>query len=325
MDIPQKIFSSRISHEEDQIRSMEDPYLIVVMPAMNEAASIGSVIDEINEVLTEVRHDVLVVDGHSTDETVTIARDKGAYVIRQYHRGYGDALLTGFYYARNQLEADIIAMMDADATYDPRDILTLMQPIVDVKADFSIGDRLSNLKEDSMTLLNRFGNRLISWIVRKLLVMNITDTQCGLRVFRSELVDSFYLVEAGMPFATEMLCDITQNGFRVFQAPVNYRPRVGDPKLTPFPDGMRILGTIIRLTRDSRPLFLFGVVASLLAVIGVVLGLDVSYQWFLTGRVTRIPTLLFSVLLILCAVVIFTFGMLADMIKGLKEFVKHGK
>ena len=115
------------------------PKLSIVIPALNEAESIGQVLDEIAKVFDGRDHSVVIVDGNSTDGTPEIAGKYGAIVINQRGTGYGDALLSGFVYARDELAPSLIAMMDADMTYDPKDIPVLMEPIVTGDADLVVG------------------------------------------------------------------------------------------------------------------------------------------------------------------------------------------
>lgn len=223
------------------------PKLAIVIPALNEEKSIGQVLDEISTVFNGNNHHVVVVDGNSEDDTSDIARKKGAIVIGQRDIGYGDALLSGFIYAVEKLDPFIIAMMDADMTYDPKDILALMTPILRDNFDLAIGNRFMGMEEGAMTTTNMIGNRILSWISRVLLNLNVYDTQCGLRVFKANIVNQLILTEKGMPFATEMLAKAKFAGLKIHEAPISYRPRIGEAKLVPLKDGIKILYTILDL------------------------------------------------------------------------------
>jgi len=233
---------------KERSNAVQELNLAIVIPALNEAEGIGRVLDELSGVLMGERYMVVVVDGRSTDGTDEIARKKGAQVIYQRNKGYGDALKTGFYYARKRLNANVIAMMDADLTYDPKDIPRLVGPILRDEADLVVGDRFAGMQEGAMPFVNRVGNRLISLFARVTLRLKVQDTQCGLRAFRSELVDSLNLRDDGMPLAIEMLAEAKFTGAKIGEASVTYRPRVGDTKLNLLMDGLRILSTMIRLT-----------------------------------------------------------------------------
>jgi dolichol-phosphate mannosyltransferase len=294
----------------------------VVIPALNEAKGIGLVLDDLSSALTDCNYSVLVVDGNSSDGTDKIAMSKGARVIYQKKKGYGDALKTGFLYARENFETKTIVMMDADNTYDPYDIPQLLKPLLLGEADIVVGNRFSGMKDGSMSSVNRFGNKVISWFARVTLGVGVLDTQCGLRAFKTELVDRFDFSASGMPFATEMLVDAKQGGANVSEIPISYRSREGDTKLNPWKDGLKIFGTIARLMRDTKPLLFFGMIGGVLGLAGLLLGVDIVFEWLTTSTVDRIPTLLLSMLLIFLGVQSATLGLVADMIKGFKTKVR---
>ena len=293
--------------------------VVVVVPALNEKDGIAFTIDEIKAALRDVSHEILIVDGHSQDGTDKIAKEKGAKVIYQSRTGYGDALRAGFLYIRRNMNARTTVMMDADSTYDPRDIASLVKPIFDDRADMVIGDRMARLQSGAMTRTNKTGNRLLSWVARKTLKLNVHDTQCGLRAFRTELIDDMDLNAEGMPFATEMIADAHFARARITEVPVTYRPRAGVTKLNPVKDGIRILGTIIRLVRDTKPLLFFGTASAICALLGLIFGTQVTLEWLETHTVRRIPTVVLSALLLIASILFFQLGLVADMIKGLRS------
>jgi len=102
--------------------------IVIVIPTLNECEAVGNVLDRVKNVMAGYEYQMLVVDGHSIDGTDEIARKKGAEVVYQRGRGYGDALKTGFFYARKRLDAGVIVMIDADLSYDPKDIPELVAP-----------------------------------------------------------------------------------------------------------------------------------------------------------------------------------------------------
>jgi glycosyltransferase involved in cell wall biosynthesis len=241
----------RVGFLEDLTPVSEEICLAIVIPALNEEASIGATLDQIYLALNGYQYTILVVDGNSSDDTARIAEEKGATVIPQRNRGYGDALLTGFHYVCEHLDAKVIVMMDADLTYDPENIPELLHPILKNETDMVVGNRFEGLQNGAMPRVNRFGNKLLSWIARQALGVEIRDTQCGIRAFKPEVVRNVALSSAGMSFATEMLARAKFEGFRIEEVPVAYRPRRGESKLNPVTDGAKILGTILRLAWED--------------------------------------------------------------------------
>ena len=281
--------------------------IVIVFPALNEREAVGKVLDDVKAVMDGYEHQLLVVDGHSTDGTDEIARGKGAEVIYQRGKGYGDALTTGFFYAKRRLDADVIVMMDADYTYDPKDIPALVQPILGDEADLVLGNRFAGLQKGAMSFVNRVGNRVLSLVAKLALKLNVYDTQSGMRAFRSKLLDSMDLVTGGMPFALEMLAEALSADARIHETPVSYRPRVGKTKLNPIKDGGRILGITLRLMFDTRPLLFFGGIGAVLAAVGL-------FLHAISG------TLVFPVLLMIGAIPLFTLGLIISIFKRLNKY-----
>jgi glycosyltransferase involved in cell wall biosynthesis len=242
-----------------------------VIPTLNESEAVGQVVASVKQAMKGYNYRVLTVDGHSTDSTDEIARNMGIDVIYQQGKGYGDALKTGFFYARKRLNAEVIVMMDADLTYDPKHIPQLVKPILEDEADMVVGNRFAGMQKGAMPLVNRVGNRVLSFVAKLALGLNVFDTQSGMRAFKSELIDSMNLVAVGMPLAMEMLAQAHSVDARIREAPISYRSRVGKTKLNPIKDGGRILGTTVRLMFDIRPLVFFGSIGTILGIFGLLL------------------------------------------------------
>ena len=297
---------------------MTDTYdIAIVVPTLNEEQGIAPTINSIKEALgSKFRFKIVIVDGLSTDRTVEIAKSMGAKVIKQRRRGYGDALQAGFYYVDTKLKASVIVMMDADGTYDPKDIVNMVDVINSGEADFVIGNRFAKMDKKAMTKTNIVGNKILSAIARRMLDIKIADTQCGIRTFRSDLASIFYNTSVGMPFATEMLALSNQFHIKIKQVPVSYHERIGKPKLNPLQDGSRILSTTIRLMRDTRPLTFFCSIGMILITIGTFMGLAILIEYLSTGVVRRLPTTILAVLLVVLGVQTISLGLISDMIKN---------
>jgi dolichol-phosphate mannosyltransferase len=298
--------------------------ILVVIPTLNEEESIVNVISGIGDSLKNSNYhdfEIVVVDGNSTDRTVDLAKSVGVEVIFQEGTGYGDALLTGFLHARYEKKASVTVMIDGDGTYSPADIPKLLQPLLAGEADLMLGNRFASLKEGSMSSVNKLGNRVFSRIVSSMVKMPIEDSQCGLRAFRSDLVDLWDLKTTGMPFATEMLVETKKMGMKIRQVPVSYYPRKGKTKLNPIVDGFRIMGTIVRLVRDFEPLLFFGVIGLLFAIVGALVGVRVVIEWLETGAIVHLASVMLSALLIMTGFQLFSIGLLADMVKDVRRKV----
>ena len=300
------------SMEEEAIEAKRSATRIaIVIPTLNECKAVGKVLGGVKYVMDGYEYRVLVVDGHSTDGTDEIARDMGADVIYQRGRGYGDALKTGFFHARKRLDAKVIVMMDADLTYDPKDIPKLVAPILEDEADLVVGNRFAGLQKGAMPLVNRVGNRVLSLVAKLALRLNVYDTQSGMRAFKSELLDRMNLVAVGMPFAMEMLAEARSVDARICEVPISYRSRVGKTKLNPIKDGGRILGITVRLMFDIRPLLFFGSIGTVLGIVGLLLH-------YLTLPI-ELAHVVFPFIFMIGGMLLFWFGFVIVLIKKLRR------
>ena len=300
------------SVEEEAIEAKRSAARIaVVIPTLNECKAVGRVVGGVKQVMGGYDCRVLVVDGHSTDGTDEIARDMGADVIYQRGRGYGDALKTGFFYARRRLGAEVIVMMDADLTYAPRDIPRLVAPVLGGEADLVVGNRFAGMQRGAMPFVNRVGNRVLSLVAKLALGLNVYDTQSGMRAFSSELLERMNLVAVGMPLAMEILAEARSVNARVREVPIGYSSRVGETKLNPIKDGGRILGITARLMFDVRPMLFFGSIGMVLGVVGLLLH-------YITLPI-ELVNVLFPFLFMIGGMLLFWVGFVIVLIKKLRR------
>jgi len=155
----------------------------VVIPTLNEAASIGKVIEELPKGLLEV----LIVDGNSTDGTQSEAQARGARVVVEPRKGYGRAYKTGFLEARGAF----IATLDGDLTYPAERVGELVGRLDEGRLDFITCDRLTTLRREAMSGKHRFGNFVLSLTTRVLFGVPVRDSQSGMWVFRREVLKIF--------------------------------------------------------------------------------------------------------------------------------------
>jgi len=293
--------------------------IVVIIPALNEEETIGQVIHECHVTLSGKTHEILVVDGRSSDNTVGISKREGAHVITQKGIGYGDALVCGFGYALRLLKPNIVVLMDADGTYLPQDIHDLLEPILSDDADLVIGNRFARLEKGTMPFINRIGNRFISGISKHLFKIPSLDTQSGFRAFKAEILSNLVFKNPGMPLASEMIVEAKNANYRIQQVPVTYKTRRGKSKLRPWRDGWFIFGTTIRLYRDFSPLFFFGAIGSFFLAVGGILTLYMLANYFVSGVVPNFLFTITTAVMFVSGLIIIVMGLLADMVKDLRE------
>ena len=192
----------------------------VILPALDEEASIGQVLAEIP---ASVVDQVIVVDGGSTDNTVAIAKAAGATVIHEPRRGYGRACATGVHAA----QGDVVVFVDADGADDPAQIPELVAPLTQGLADMALGSRLAGRVEaGAMPWHQWFGNWLSARLIRLLYGLPLTDLSPFRAVVRQRLLD-LAMREMTYGWPTEMIVKAARRRWRVVEMPARYRPRLG--------------------------------------------------------------------------------------------------
>lgn len=198
----------------------------VVIPTLNEAASIGHVLRHIPRPPVT---DIVVVDAQSTDGTREIAAALGARVVSEPRRGYGRACLTGI---EQVSPSDVVVFLDGDYSDRPEELPALIQPIIDGRADIVIGSRLAGQREaGALPLHSVVGNWSAAALIRLLYGVAITDLG-PFRAASGEAIRALQLRETSYGWAVEMIVRGAMAGLRVVEVPVSYRPRIGTSKIT---------------------------------------------------------------------------------------------
>ena len=218
------------------------PEVSVVIPTMNEASSIGAVIDEVQTALVGWDAEILIVDTESRDRTRDIATAKGARVVPEPRRGYGRAYKTGFAAAIGTF----VATLDADLTYPASRFPDFLAALAEDRADFVSGNRLSTLSDGAMTGMHRVGNEILNVAFRTLYDSGIRDCQSGMWSFRRAILPRLQLVHDGMAFSEELKLEVLRGGFRFLEIPIEYRVRVGEKKIRSLSDAT---GNLLWLAR----------------------------------------------------------------------------
>jgi glycosyltransferase involved in cell wall biosynthesis len=198
----------------------------VIIPTHNEAQAIGRVLADLPSALVT---EVIVVDSNSTDGTPELARKLGARVIEEPRRGYGRACLTGIANAQNP---DVLVFLDGDYSDRPAELPLLLAPIIEGRADITLGSRLSGESiAGALPWHQVFGNRLAAGLIRVLYGVKISDLG-PFRAGRAEVLRALALEEATYGWAVEMIVKGAIAGFRIVEVPVSYHPRIGKSKIS---------------------------------------------------------------------------------------------
>lgn len=205
----------------------------IIIPTHNEADAIPRVLADIPSNLVA---EVIVVDSNSNDGTAEIAGRMGARIIHEPRRGYGRACITGMASANSP---DVIVFLDGDYSDRPSELPILLAPIMDGRADITIGSRLHERRSvGALPWHQVFGNRLAAGLIGLLYGLKLTDLG-PFRAGRAHVLRSLALEETTYGWPPEMVIKGWLAGFRVVEVPVSYYPRIGRSKI-----GGTVKGTI---------------------------------------------------------------------------------
>lgn len=198
----------------------------VVIPTHNEASAISRVLADLpHDLVTEV----IVVDSNSSDGTPEIATRRGARVIPESRRGYGRACLTGIAVAN---APDIVVFLDGDYSDRPAELPLILAPIVDGRAEITLGSRLGPQRiPGALPWHAVFGNWLAASLIKLLYGVKITDLG-PFRAARADVLRELALEEATYGWAVEIILKGALQGFRIIEVPVSYYPRIGKSKIS---------------------------------------------------------------------------------------------
>jgi hypothetical protein len=273
----------RGEHETDTLLvgadSDQSPVLSVVMPTLNEEEGVRECIDRIKTAAGElgVPTEVVVSDS-STDRTPEIAEAAGAIVVEPDGPGYGYA----YRYAFERARGDIIAMGDADTTYDFEELPKLVAELERTGADMVMGSRLDGtIKPGAMPALHEHvGNPLLTGFLNVFYGTEVSDAHSGFRVFTRDALEAMDLETDGMEFASEMVMAASAADLDVAEVPITYHEREGEETLDSFRDGWRH----VRFMLTNAPTYLFAGPGVGACVFGVLLLLFAATGTAVFGR-----------------------------------------
>lgn len=294
--------------------------VVVYLPALNEAETIGAVLDGIPARLAGVESiRTIVVDDGSTDATAAIAQRHGATVVRHRRNlGTGKTFVSGVS-AALRAGADIIVSMDADGQFRGEDVSRLIAPIAEGRADVVLCSRFKdgNLIGD-MSWPKRSGNALLTGAISWIADRQFTDVSCGFRAMSREAalrVD----IHSDYEYIHESLLNWSRGGLAIEEValPVLAERPVGESRImqSVLRYGMRSAPVLIRAARDYSPLKFFGLLSLAAIVPGLLAGLFVTGHWLGTGETAPYTSLItISVGGLLFGLLLGAVALLADLI-----------
>ena len=281
--------------------------IAVLVPCYNEGKTIEKVVTDFKRVLPEAV--IYVYDNNSTDGTAEIAAKAGAVVRHEYYQGKGNVIRRMF----QEVDAECYLMVDGDDTYPAESAREMADKVLERNVDMVVGDRLSSTYfEENKRPFHNFGNSIVRWGINTFFKNDIKDIMTGYRAFSYRFVKTFPVLYKGFEIETEMSIHAIDKNMFVENVVIDYRdrPEGSVSKLNTYSDGIKVIGTIVRLFQTYRPLAFFGTVAAILMVLAIGFFIPVWITYADTGMVPNFPTLIVCGFVALASIQSFFAGLI---------------
>lgn len=286
--------------------------IAVLIPCYNEAKTIEKVVTDFKNALGKDAV-IYVYDNNSTDKTAELAQNAGAVVKHEYRQGKGNVIRRMF----REIDAECYIIADGDDTYPAEYAPEMTRKVLERNVDMVVGDRLSSTYfQENKRPFHNFGNSLVRDSINRLFHTDIKDIMTGYRAFSYEFVKTFPVLSQGFEIETEMSIHAADKNMFIENEVIGYRdrPEGSVSKLNTYSDGFKVIGMIIRLLRTYRPLLFFGILAIILAALGVGFMIPVLVDFAKTGLVAKFPTLIVCGFVILSAIISLFSGWILETI-----------
>jgi len=291
------------------------PRVAVLIPCYNEEIAIKDTVLGFRSALPDAA--IYVYDNNSKDKTVERAREAGAVVRGENLQGKGNVVRRMF----SDIDADVYVMTDGDATYDPTSAPEMIDLLIRDNLDMVVGRR-RHKEEAAYRAGHVLGNRMLTGFLAQLFGQRFTDILSGYRVFSRRYVKSFPALSAGFETETELTVHALELRLPVAEVETTYfaRQEGSVSKLSTYRDGFRILGMMLTLFKNERPIQFFGIAAAVLMILSIGLSIPVIITYFQTGLVPRFPTAILSASIMLLAFLSIVCGLVLDTVtRGRRE------
>jgi glycosyltransferase involved in cell wall biosynthesis len=281
--------------------------LAVLIPCYNEESTIANVI---RSFLDSLPHAVIYVyNNNSLDQTSAVAKMAGAIVRDELLQGKGNVVRRMF----ADIEADIYVLVDGDDTYDAAKSPEMIHLLIERQLDMVNAARVTKSRE-AYRPGHRFGNWMLSSIVRGIFGDRFKDMLSGYRVFSRRYVKSFPALSTGFEIETELTIHALHLRMPTAEIEAQYRgrPDGSHSKLSTFKDGWKILWMILVLIKEEKPMPFFSLVAAFFALSSILLMLPILSEFLATGLVPRLPTAVLSMCMMVLAFLNLACGLILD-------------
>ena len=281
--------------------------LAVLLPCYNEGASIAQVVLDFRRALPQAR--IYVYDNNSSDDTSEQAARAGAVVIPSRRQGKGNVVRQMF----ADIDADIYIMADGDDTYEAAKAPELVERLLTDRLDMVVGVR-QDVTIDAGRKGHAFGNKIFNIVYQTLFGRDFNDIFSGYRIFTRRFAKSFPAESPGFEIETEMSVHASILRLPTAEVPTAYgkRGEGSESKLSTFKDGFKILRMMSMLMKETKPFAFFSLLALALFASSTAFMAPVLIEYFQTGLVSRMPTWILSMTLLMGSMMCFMSGMILD-------------
>ena len=238
--------------------------ITVGLPAYNEEKNIAKIIVQLKKVADQI----IVCDDGSTDSTSIIAESLGAIIIKHpKNLGYGSAIRSIFLKSR-EINSEVLVTIDSDGQHKIEDIEKVVKPVVDGRADISIGSRFLD-KHDNAPKYRKLGINIITKVTNSSLSEKITDAQSGFRAYNNKVLQALTPSDSGMGISTEILIKSSNLGIKIAEVPTEIQYEGDTSSQNPVSHGTEVLMSTLKYISIERPLRFYGIPSIIFFVIGL--------------------------------------------------------
>lgn len=293
--------------------------IAVLIPCYNEEKTIEKVVLDFKKELPNA--EIYVYNNNSNDNTMNILNKLDGIIVRnEYNQGKGNVVRRMF----REVDADIYVMVDGDDTYPASEVHKLIKPILDRKADMTVGDRLSNgtYKNENKRKFHQFGNNIVKKSINILFKTNLKDIMSGYRAFNKMFVKNTPILSSKFEIETEMTLSALDKKYIIEEIPIMYkdRPEGSFSKLNTIEDGIKVSKTILKMYKDYKPRKFFFTIAFILLILGLIVGIPVLTEFAKTHYITKMPSAILATGFVMISAISLQSGLILDtIVKANKE------
>lgn len=282
--------------------------IAIILPCYNEEQAIAKVVQEFRSYLPQAA--IYVYDNNSQDNTVIEAQKAGAIVAHENRQGKGYVMRRAF----ADVDADIYIMADGDGTYDASAAPKLIQHLCTHQLDMLVGSRQDSEPGELYRRGHKLGNWMLTNAIGALFGYRFKDVLSGYRVFSRRFVKSFPALATGFEIEAMLTVHALELDLPTGELPTRYFERTEgtESKLRTYYDGTRILLTIINLFRQFKPLWFYGLFATLFTFMSTVIMFPIWIDYLDTGLVERFPSAFLSIGIMVCASISLVCGLIME-------------